>query len=145
MTYFHPGSVSVCPAPAGVMNAKLSQTSVLASAYNANSEQTRCTQEEGPLNQGTVSIEPRFIFLLHPLLNIRRRDFGRILSFPKLKLRATIIPLPRTSAWLAARLSTGCVFTAWFLIKNRDTFTLYRDSSVGMALGYGLDERCSRV
>jgi hypothetical protein len=50
------------------------------------------------------------------------------------------------------------VFVARYLIKNRDNFTFYllsiklisvisrsRDSSVGIALGYGLDDRGSRV
>jgi hypothetical protein len=33
---------------------------------------------------------------------------------------------------------------AWYLVKHRDRFES-RDSSVGVALGYGLDDRGSRV
>jgi hypothetical protein len=41
-------------------------------------------------------------------------------------------------------------FMAWCLVKHRDNFSLLyctqsRESSVGIALGYGLDDRGSRV
>jgi hypothetical protein len=37
-------------------------------------------------------------------------------------------------------------FMAWSIVKHRDDFTFKsRDSSVGIALGYGLDDRGSRV
>jgi hypothetical protein len=36
------------------------------------------------------------------------------------------------------------VFMAQCLVKHRDSFT-FTDSSVGIALGYGLDDRGSRV
>jgi hypothetical protein len=44
-----------------------------------------------------------------------------------------------------------CVLRAWCLVKHRDNFTfsftpwMNRDSSVDIALGYGLDDRGSRV
>jgi hypothetical protein len=42
------------------------------------------------------------------------------------------------------------VFMAWYLVKHGDNLTFTwtnksRDSSVGIALGYGLDDRSSRV
>jgi hypothetical protein len=53
-------------------------------------------------------------------------------------MRGAIFPLPHY------------VFLAWCLFKHRDKFAFYvylyqsRDSSVGIALGYGLDDRGSR-
>jgi hypothetical protein len=49
------------------------------------------------------------------------------------RMRGAILPLSQY------------VFMAWCLIKHRDTFNFYLYVSVGIALGYGLDDRGSRV
>jgi len=41
---------------------------------------------------------------------------------PRLRMRGAIPPLPHTSSWCSALLSTG-VFTAWCLVKHRNNFT----------------------
>jgi hypothetical protein len=38
-------------------------------------------------------------------------------------MRAAIPPLPNTSSWYGAQLSTGYFFTVWYLVKHRDNFT----------------------
>jgi hypothetical protein len=48
-------------------------------------------------------------------------------------MRGTITPLPNTPSWCCDELK-----------KHRDKFT-FTDSSVGIALGYGLNDRGSRV
>jgi hypothetical protein len=52
-------------------------------------------------------------------------------------MRGFITPLPHTS-WCGAWSSTGYFFIDWDFFNSRD-------SSVGIALGYGLDDRGSRV
>jgi hypothetical protein len=60
---------------------------------------------------------------------------GYLVLFPRGKPVGTFTPL--------------YIFMAWYLVTQRGIFTLFyfksRDSSVSIALGYGLDDRCSRV
>jgi hypothetical protein len=55
-------------------------------------------------------------------------------------------PLANTPSWRGAQLQHRDNFTLLYYIINKIIFVLYsHDSSVGIALGYGLDDRGSRV
>jgi hypothetical protein len=43
---------------------------------------------------------------------------------PRLRVRGDIPPLTRISPWRGSQLSTGYVFTTWYLVKYRDNFLL---------------------
>jgi hypothetical protein len=58
---------------------------------------------------------------------------------PRLRICGYILPLPQY------------VFMAWYFVQHRDNFNFTfisiqsRDSSVGLELGYGMDDRGSRI